>query len=109
LADIFVSYGRSTEAQAHEVAEALRSVGYNVWRDDAPGFRQVCHSLDHFLITLCLQEAVMGAATLAGRIGDGSDRLPEGDRAENQPERGEQDCYGSVRSRHSRMATSRCL
>jgi len=34
LSDIFVSYGRSTEAQAHEVAEALRSVGYNVWRDD---------------------------------------------------------------------------
>jgi adenylate cyclase len=34
LADIFVSYGRSTERQAHQVAEALRGVGYNVWRDD---------------------------------------------------------------------------
>jgi adenylate cyclase len=34
MADIFVSYGRTTEAQAHEVAEALRSAGYNVWRDD---------------------------------------------------------------------------
>lgn len=34
MADIFVSYGRSTEAQAHQVAEALRSAGYSVWRDD---------------------------------------------------------------------------
>ncbi|HEX5237065.1 MAG TPA: TIR domain-containing protein [Sphingomicrobium sp.] len=34
MADIFVSYGRSTEAQAQEVADALRSAGYNVWRDD---------------------------------------------------------------------------
>ena len=34
MADIFVSYGRSTEAQAQQVAEALRAVGYSVWRDD---------------------------------------------------------------------------
>jgi hypothetical protein len=34
MADIFVSYGRSTEPQAQEVADALRASGYNVWRDD---------------------------------------------------------------------------
>ena len=34
MADVFVSYGRTTEAQAHQVAEALRGAGYNVWRDD---------------------------------------------------------------------------
>jgi adenylate cyclase len=34
MADIFVSYGRSTEAQAQQVAEMLRSAGYSVWRDD---------------------------------------------------------------------------
>src|SRR5947209_3044238 len=34
MADIFVSYGRSTESQAHTVAEALRDAGYSVWRDD---------------------------------------------------------------------------
>jgi len=34
LADIFVSYGRSTERQAQQVAEALRGIGYNVWRDE---------------------------------------------------------------------------
>jgi adenylate cyclase len=34
MADIFVSYGRSTEAEAQQVAEALRAAGYTVWRDD---------------------------------------------------------------------------
>ena len=34
MADIFVSYGRSTEATAQQVAEALRTAGYSVWRDD---------------------------------------------------------------------------
>ena len=34
MADIFISYGRSTEAQAREVADALREAGYSVWRDD---------------------------------------------------------------------------
>jgi len=34
MADIFVSYGRSTEPEAQMVAEALRAVGYSVWRDD---------------------------------------------------------------------------
>ena len=34
MADIFISYGRSTEPQAQQVAEALRAGGYNVWRDD---------------------------------------------------------------------------
>jgi adenylate cyclase len=34
MADIFVSYGRSTEAHAQLVADALRKAGYDVWRDD---------------------------------------------------------------------------
>jgi adenylate cyclase len=34
MADIFVSYGRSTEVQAQQVADALRTGGYDVWRDD---------------------------------------------------------------------------
>ena len=34
MADIFVSYGRSTEAQAQRVADALRAASYDVWRDD---------------------------------------------------------------------------
>jgi adenylate cyclase len=34
MADIFVSYARSTAKQAQEIAEALCALGYNVWRDD---------------------------------------------------------------------------
>ena len=34
MADIFVSYARSTAVQAQQIAEALRGLGYGVWRDD---------------------------------------------------------------------------
>ena len=34
MSDVFVSYARSTEKQAEQVADALRSSGYRVWRDD---------------------------------------------------------------------------
>jgi adenylate cyclase len=34
MSDVFISYARSTEAQAHRIAEALRGLGYGVWRDD---------------------------------------------------------------------------
>src|SRR5580704_14341971 len=34
MSDIFISYARSTETQARRVAEALRGLGYSVWRDD---------------------------------------------------------------------------
>ncbi len=34
MADVFVSYARSTEKQARQVADARRAAGYDVWRDD---------------------------------------------------------------------------
>src|SRR5829696_1730333 len=34
MAEIFVSYARSSERQAQQIAEALRAAGYSVWRDD---------------------------------------------------------------------------
>jgi adenylate cyclase len=34
MSHVFISYGRSTEAQAHAIADALRSRGFEVWRDD---------------------------------------------------------------------------
>jgi adenylate cyclase len=34
MSDIFISYARSTEAQARQIGEALRALGYGVWRDD---------------------------------------------------------------------------
>ena len=34
MTDIFISYARSNEPQARQAGDALRSAGYNVWRDD---------------------------------------------------------------------------
>jgi len=34
MSDVFISYARPAEAQAKRIAEALRSLGYGVWRDD---------------------------------------------------------------------------
>jgi TolB-like protein len=34
MTDIFISSARSTEPQAQQVAEALKALGYRVWRDD---------------------------------------------------------------------------
>ena len=34
MSDVFISYARSTATEAHAVAEALRALGYDVWRDD---------------------------------------------------------------------------
>jgi adenylate cyclase len=34
MSDIFISYARSTAAKAQQVADALRALGYGVWRDD---------------------------------------------------------------------------
>jgi len=34
MSDVFISYARSTEAQAKQITEALRALGYDVWRDD---------------------------------------------------------------------------
>ena len=34
MADVFVSYARSTEAEAERIAQALRAAGHSVWRDD---------------------------------------------------------------------------
>lgn len=34
MTDVFNSYARSTEGEAKQIAEALRALGYGVWRDD---------------------------------------------------------------------------
>jgi adenylate cyclase len=35
MSDVFISYARSTEPKARQIAEALRLLGYAVWRDDS--------------------------------------------------------------------------
>jgi hypothetical protein len=37
----------------------------DVWEDEQKGFVVICESLNHFLITLCLQEAVIGSVNYA--------------------------------------------
>jgi len=34
VSDIFISYARSTAVQAKQIGDALRALGYTVWRDD---------------------------------------------------------------------------
>jgi len=34
MSDVFISYARSTAAQAQRLSEALQALGYSVWRDD---------------------------------------------------------------------------
>ncbi|HEV8407652.1 MAG TPA: toll/interleukin-1 receptor domain-containing protein, partial [Sphingomicrobium sp.] len=34
MSDVFVSYARPDELQAGRVSDALRALGYEVWRDD---------------------------------------------------------------------------
>jgi adenylate cyclase len=34
MSDVFISYARSTEALARQIGDALRALGYRVWRDD---------------------------------------------------------------------------
>ena len=34
MSDVFISYAHSTAAQASRIAEALKALGYRVWRDD---------------------------------------------------------------------------
>ena len=50
MPDVFISYARSTEAPAHQVAEALRSLGYDVWRDeDLPAHRAFAEVIEERL------------------------------------------------------------
>ena len=34
MSDIFISYARSTAGQAEQIGDALRALGYSVWRDN---------------------------------------------------------------------------
>ncbi len=36
----------------------------DVWQEPARGFQKICDSLNHFLVTLCLQEAVFSCPNL---------------------------------------------
>jgi adenylate cyclase len=50
MSEVFISYARSTASQAKEVANALRVLGYSVWRDDdLPAHRSYADVIDERL------------------------------------------------------------
>jgi adenylate cyclase len=50
MSDVVISYARSTAKQAHQVAEALRSLGHGVWLDDQiPAHRAFTDEIDQRL------------------------------------------------------------
>src|SRR5690242_15211258 len=52
MSHVFVSYARSTEPQAHRIADALRAGGYEVWRDnEIPANRAYSEVIEERLTT----------------------------------------------------------
>jgi len=52
MSDIFISYARSTAPEAQRIAEALRGLGYGVWRDDElPAHRSYADVIEERLST----------------------------------------------------------
>ena len=52
MSDVFISYARSTEAQARQIGEGLRALGYRVWRDDEiPAHRKYADVIEEWLNT----------------------------------------------------------
>ena len=52
MSDIFISYARATAAEANRVGEALRALGYSVWRDDQlPAHRAYAEVIEEQLRT----------------------------------------------------------
>jgi adenylate cyclase len=50
MSHVFISYARSTEREARTVADALRALGYDVWRDDAlPAHRSFAEVIEERL------------------------------------------------------------
>jgi adenylate cyclase len=50
MSDVFISYARSTQPQAERIEDALRALGYSVWRDDQlPAHRAYAEVLDERL------------------------------------------------------------
>ena len=65
MSEIFVSYARATATQAHMVAEALRGLGYAVWRDDElPAHRLYAEVIEERLATAKAVVVIWSAAAV---------------------------------------------
>jgi hypothetical protein len=64
----------SARCPPDQPAPPVYSNAADIWETERRGFVVVCESLDHFLTTLCLQEAVMSCGNL---VAVGTDVRPE--------------------------------
>ena len=65
MSDVFISYARSTEAEAKQIAEALRGLGYGVWRDDElPAHRAYTEVIEERLLAAKAVVVVWSAAAV---------------------------------------------
>ena len=63
MSEIFVSYARATATEAQAVAEALRALGYGVWRDDElPAHRLYAEVIEERLATAKAVVVIWSAA-----------------------------------------------
>jgi hypothetical protein len=59
----------SVRTRSNQKDPQVYSDAADLWEEEQKGFVVVCESLNHFLITLCLQEAVMGSCNLTSTWG----------------------------------------
>jgi len=65
MSEIFVSYARATATEAQIVAEALRALGYGVWRDDElPAHRLYAEVIEERLATAKAVVVIWSAAAV---------------------------------------------
>ena len=80
MADVFISYARSTEAQARRVADALRGLGYAIWRDDElPAHRSYAEVIEERLAAARAVVVIWSAEAVASEwVQSEADRAREG-------------------------------
>ena len=72
MADIFISYARSKEGQAKQIAEALRALGYGVWLDDElPAHRSYSEVIEERLKAAKAVIAIWSAEAVKSQLGSG--------------------------------------
>ena len=93
MSDVFVSYARCDEPQAERVAEALRALGYGVWRDDElPAHRAYAD---------VIEERLKSAKAVVVLVVGGSGEIAMGARRSRRGAIGRNDGSGPPRRHHS--------
>jgi adenylate cyclase len=82
MSDVFISYARSTAPQAQAVAEALRALGYSVWRDDElPSHRTYSDVIEEQLLAAKAVVVIWSAEAVKSQwVQSEADRAREADK-----------------------------